>query len=171
MKKNLFVLLFAAAEIAHLLAQELPGAMMKRPSASEGNPGAMMAKPAEGTDGAGSTPSGVFDLQGMHPAVEAFTSESDLDKLAARRTVVLFFAASWDSGSRDSIMDIRSHLRTFPSDLVVVVADFDQSVELKSRFRIQKPGTFVVLTSRGMPARSWAGLTTMAELVQKTRSR
>jgi thiol-disulfide isomerase/thioredoxin len=150
MKKSLSVIVMAYVLIAGVQAQDI----VQGPA---GAGDAMMSvDPSKA----------VFDLSGLAPGVIPFTSEAAAQAIASHKRVVYFFAASWCPTCRQTYRDLKANARMVPSDLVIVVVDYDKSAALKAKYGISYQHTFVSLGSKGEKLKVWSGTTKVAEIAR-----
>jgi thiol-disulfide isomerase/thioredoxin len=106
----------------------------------------------------------VFDLSGLAPRVLAYSSEAAAQAIAGRNRVVYFFAASWCPTCRETYRDIKANAKDIPSDLTIVVVDYDKSAELKTKYGITYQHTFVSLGPKGQKLKVWSGSTKVGDI-------
>lgn len=82
--------------------------------------------------------------------------------------VVFFFNASWCSTCKVARDNFESTLNEIPSDMAIVVVDFDNSDELRKKYGVTYQHTFVHIDSKGDAIKKWSGTTTIAALVDQT---
>lgn len=82
--------------------------------------------------------------------------------------VVFFFNASWCSTCKVARDNFESSLDEIPSDMTIVVVDFDNSNELRKKYGVTYQHTFVHIDSKGDAIKKWSGTTTIAALVDQT---
>jgi thiol-disulfide isomerase/thioredoxin len=132
------------------------------------------AQGMKGDDSAASSPGGammaadpsraVFDLKGMAPGVLPFSSEAAAQALAAKRRVVYFFAASWCPTCQETYRNLKADAKKTPSDLTILVVDFDASKALKAKYGVMAQHTFVLIGPKGEKQKAWLGTTTVEEI-------
>ena len=150
MKKSWFTLVVLSALLTGAQAQD----MMQ---GSTGSGDAMMSvDPSKA----------VFDLSGLAPGVIPFSSEVAAQAIAARKRVVYFFAASWCPTCRETYRNLKAGAGTVPSDLVIIVVDYDKSSALKTKYGVTYQHTFVSLGSKGEKLKVWSGSTKVADIAR-----
>lgn len=82
--------------------------------------------------------------------------------------VVYFFNASWCSTCKVARDNFEANLDEIPSDMTIVVVDFDNSNELRKKYGVTYQHTFVHIDSKGDAIKKWSGTTTIAALVDQT---
>lgn len=82
--------------------------------------------------------------------------------------VVLFFNANWCSTCKIARDNIESNLESIPSNLAIVVVDFDRETDLRKRYGVTIQHTFVQIDRNGNELAKWAGSTTVKEIAEKT---
>jgi thiol-disulfide isomerase/thioredoxin len=82
--------------------------------------------------------------------------------------VVFFFNASWCSTCKVARDNFESSLDEIPTDMTIVVVDFDNSNELRKKYGVTYQHTFVHIDSNGDAIKKWSGTTTIAALVNQT---
>jgi thiol-disulfide isomerase/thioredoxin len=78
--------------------------------------------------------------------------------------VVLFFNAVWCSTCKLARDNFEASLAEIPSDLTIVVVDFDDSIELRKKYGVTVQHTFVQIDSSGEIIGKWSGSVTIAEV-------
>lgn len=106
-----------------------------------------------------------YNVMGLGPKVVAFTSEADAQKAAQTKRVVYFFAATWCPDCQATYRDLKANGAMIPSDVVVVVVNYDKASELKKKYGITSQHTFVAVGPQGEKKKVWAGTTTVNALV------
>jgi thiol-disulfide isomerase/thioredoxin len=86
----------------------------------------------------------------------------------AESNVVLFFNAAWCSTCKVARDNFEASLDQIPSDLTVVVVDFDDSSELRKKYGVTVQHTFVQIDSQGEPVKKWSGSTSFDQIVEQT---
>lgn len=82
--------------------------------------------------------------------------------------VVLFFNANWCSTCKIARDNIESNLESIPSNLAIVVVDFDNETDLRKKYGVTIQHTFVQIDKDGNLLAKWAGSTTAEEIAEKT---
>lgn len=82
--------------------------------------------------------------------------------------VVLFFNANWCSTCKIARDNIESNLESIPSNLAIVVVDFDNEIDLRKKYGVTIQHTFVQIDKDGNLLAKWAGSTTAEEIAEKT---
>lgn len=96
-------------------------------------------------------------------------AEYDADRGAYAPTdVVLFFNAEWCSTCKVARDNIESDLAGIPSDLTIVVVDFDTANDLRQQYGVTVQHTFVQVDSDGNELAKWSGSVTADEIAQNT---
>jgi thiol-disulfide isomerase/thioredoxin len=108
----------------------------------------------------------VFDLTGLAPGVIPFSSEAAAQAIARSKRVVYFFAASWCPTCRETYRNLKAGAGTVPSDLVIIVVDYDKSSALKAKYGVTYQHTFVSLGSKGEKLKVWSGTSKVADIVR-----
>lgn len=88
------------------------------------------------------------------------------DKYSESR-VVLFFNAMWCSTCQQARENIEASLGEIPEDLVIVVVDFDSSIELRKKYGVTVQHTFIEIDSAGEPLGKWSGSVTVDQIVDQ----
>jgi len=96
-------------------------------------------------------------------------AEYDADKSTYASTdVVLFFNAAWCSTCREARDNIEADLAGIPSDLTIVVVDFDTATDLRQKYGVTVQHTFVQIDAEGTELAKWSGSVTADEIAQNT---
>jgi thiol-disulfide isomerase/thioredoxin len=82
--------------------------------------------------------------------------------------VVLFFNAAWCSTCKIARDNFEASLDQIPSDLTVVVVDFDDSSELRKKYGVTLQHTFVQIDGMGEMVKKWSGSTSIEQIVNQT---
>jgi thiol-disulfide isomerase/thioredoxin len=82
--------------------------------------------------------------------------------------VVLFFTATWCSTCKKARSNLESDLSAIPSDLTIVLVDFDSETDLKRQYGITVQHTFVQIDTDGSELAKWSGSLTAQEIVENT---
>jgi thioredoxin 1 len=117
-----------------------------------------------------SSKTGFYDLKDLGPSVIAFSSEKDARALAASKTVVYFFAATWCPTCQATYKDIKANYASLPDNLVLVFVDYDKSKDLKKKYGVTYQHTFVSIGPKGEARKTWSGTTTVADIVKSASS-
>jgi thiol-disulfide isomerase/thioredoxin len=86
----------------------------------------------------------------------------------AESNVVLFFSAAWCSTCKKARSNFEASVDQIPSDLTVVVVDFDDSSELRKKYGVTLQHTFVQIDSMGEMVKKWSGSTSIEQIVNQT---
>jgi thioredoxin 1 len=132
------------------------------------------AQGMKGNDSSASPPGGammaadpakaVFDIRGMAPGVLPFSSEAAAQALAAKRRIVYFFAASWCPTCQETYRNLKADAKKIPSDLSILVVDYDASKALKAKYGVIAQHTFVLIGPKGEKLKAWLGTTALDEI-------
>jgi hypothetical protein len=96
-------------------------------------------------------------------------ADYDADKAAYSSTdVVLFFNAAWCSTCKVARDNIEADLAGIPSDLTIVVVDFDTATDLRQKYGVTVQHTFVQVDADGNELAKWSGSVTADEIAQNT---
>jgi thiol-disulfide isomerase/thioredoxin len=91
--------------------------------------------------------------------------EQEVEKYKDSR-VVMFFNASWCSTCKIARDNFESSLDQIPSDLTIVVVDFDNSDDLRKKYGITVQHTLVQIDANGESLKKWSGSTTIDQIVK-----
>lgn len=83
--------------------------------------------------------------------------------------VVLFFSASWCPTCRNLDKNIKGNLGAIPEDLKILVVDFDDSRELRKKYRVTTQHTLVQIDKDGNMISKWSGSPTLSSLVSQIK--
>lgn len=81
--------------------------------------------------------------------------------------IVLFFNAVWCSTCQQARENIEASLGEIPEDLVIVVVDFDSSLDLRKKYGVTVQHTFIEIDSAGEPLGKWSGSVTVDQIVEQ----
>lgn len=165
-----------AALLAATLALAVAGCAS--PSAEAPVTSAAASSVQESTPSATPTPQTPTPAESEQPSSEAAPSgpgsyitlaDYDADKGAYASTdVVLFFNAAWCSTCREARDNIESDLAGIPSDLTIVVVDFDTATDLRQKYGVTVQHTFVQIDAEGTELAKWSGSVTADQIAQNT---
>lgn len=141
-----------AQQNEELVAQAQPKGMSSTPSKKSTND----AKLEETTKPA---------LAGSYLTLQEY--ERSKDKYSEFK-VVLFFNANWCSTCKIARDNIQSNLKSIPSDLAIVIVDFDNETDLRKRYGVTIQHTFIQIDKNGNELAKWAGSTTAKDIAEKT---
>jgi thioredoxin 1 len=82
--------------------------------------------------------------------------------------VVLFFNAAWCSTCQKARDNIEADLAAIPSDLTIVVVDYDAAEDLKRKYGVTLQHTFVQIDESGNELAKWSGSVTADQIAQNT---
>ena len=85
-----------------------------------------------------------------------FTTLDAAQALAAKHPTVLFFAADWCPYCQADLRDINANGDRL-GDVVIVVADYDKTADLKAKYGITVQNTYVQIDANGKQKAVWAG--------------
>ena len=165
-----------AALLAATLALAVAGCAS--PSAEAPVTSAAASSVQESTPSATPTPQTPTPAESEQPSSEAAPSgpgsyitlaDYDADKGAYASTdVVLFFNAAWCSTCREARDNIEADLAGIPSDLTIVVVDFDTATDLRQKYGVTVQHTFVQIDAEGNELATWSGSVTADQIAQNT---
>ena len=98
-----------------------------------------------------------FDVKGLAPTVVNYTSEADALALAQTRRVVYFFAADWCELCAADMAELRTKTSEIPSDVTLIVVDFDNAGDLRIKYGIPLQDVFLQIDSQGKKKALWVG--------------
>mgnify|MGYP003491827866 CR=1 FL=1 len=81
---------------------------------------------------------------------------------------VLFFHAAWCPTCQAANKEITANLSSIPSDVILLITDYDTQKELKKKYNITYQHTFVLVDSSGNEIQKWNG-GAIKELIAKTK--
>lgn len=107
--------------------------------------------------------------QASGPGAYVTYAEYDANRNAFAATdVVLFFNADWCSTCKKARDNIQADPASIPSDLTIVVVDFDAANDLKQKYGVTLQHTFVQIDADGNELAKWSGSVTADEIAQNT---
>jgi thiol-disulfide isomerase/thioredoxin len=138
------------------------GTMMK---AADAQP-AMMVSEADRKMSADPMDISAYNLKGLGKQVVAYTTEAAAQALAAKQTVVYYFAATWCPDCQATYRDLKANFAKFPANFTLVVVNYDKARDLKKKYGITMQHTFVLIGGMGDKKKVWSGSTTVEDLVK-----
>ena len=91
--------------------------------------------------------------------------ETEIEKYKNSK-VVMFFNAAWCSTCKIARDNFESSLDQIPSDLTIVLVDFDNSNDLRKKYGITVQHTLVQIDANGESLKKWSGSTTIDQIVK-----
>lgn len=93
----------------------------------------------------------------------------DASKIAKAKTgkVALFFRASWCPSCKALDKDIREHMKDIPENVTILDVDYDKYTDLKKKYGVVMQHTLVQVDADGTEMQKWAGVPTLADLVNE----
>lgn len=171
MKSLVLAAALAAALAGPAFGQGSDSSMMMKSGNSSAN-GSMMKSSGAGTGSSAAgmpyadpTDSTMFNLKGLGTQVLAFTSEQDAWALAKSRTVIYFFAATWCPNCLATYKDLQANFASIPANVDILFVDYDKAKDLKVKYGIAVQHTFVVVGPDGSARKTWAGTSTVADIL------
>lgn len=79
--------------------------------------------------------------------------------------VVLFFNAAWCSTCQVARENFEASLDQIPTDLTIVVVDFDTATEVRKKYGVTVQHTFVQIDPAGEAVGKWSGSTSIEQIV------
>jgi thiol-disulfide isomerase/thioredoxin len=95
-------------------------------------------------------------------------SPAALAQATERGRAVLFFKADWCPTCKAAEAEYRANLEKIPSDVTVLVANYDKESELKRKYNVTYQHTFIQVDGEGMAITRWNG-GGLVELVSNVR--
>ena len=92
---------------------------------------------------------------------EVFASVSETD------TVVLFFHATWCPTCKQLADDINANVERIPSDVRILLVNFDTATDLKQKYGVTLQHTLVQVNAAGGETERWVGTPTLDELLSQ----
>lgn len=106
---------------------------------------------------------------GSGPGAYIDFADYEANKAAYDATdVVLFFNAAWCSTCKVARDNIESDLSAIPSDLTIVLVDFDSAQDLRKKYGVTVQHTFVQVDPAGNELAKWASSLTTEEIAKNT---
>lgn len=131
-------------------------------------PSASPTLPAE-PDATGESEQASSEAARSGPGSYITLAEYDADKSAYASTdVVLFFNVEWCPTCKVARENIESSLASIPSDLTIVIVDFETADDLRRKYGVTYQHTFVQVDADGNGLAKWSGSVTADEIAQNT---
>ena len=108
-----------------------------------------------------------YSTEGLQPGVRNFRTEQEAHTLAQDHTVVYFFAATWCSYCLGMVKDLRKNYGQIPSNVAIVLVNYDKDLALKKRYGVTQTGTYVVIDTQGKPRKIFTDSENTADLVKR----
>ena len=122
---------------------------------------------SESTNPADSMPSSSVDTTSAGAYITLADFQASQETYSESK-VVLFFTATWCSTCKKARSNLESDLSAIPSDLTIVLVDFDSESDLKRQYGITVQHTFVQIDTDGSELAKWSGSLTAQEIVENT---
>ncbi len=87
------------------------------------------------------------------------TNISELDG-----NIILDFSATWCPSCRKFKKDVEKSLMDIPSDLTIVLVDYDSNKDLRQQYGVKQQHTFVQIDNQGNAITMWSGGSTLESL-------
>ncbi len=130
-----------------------------------------MSTDAQTSDSTQGSVDAATDVQSEGAGPGAYVSFSEYEAARdafAATDVVLFFNADWCSTCKEARDNIQADLASIPSDLTIVVVDFDAANDLRQKYGVTVQHTFVQIDADGKELAKWSGSVTADEIAQNT---
>lgn len=107
----------------------------------------------------------------METATEAlagpgnYLAYEDVNIASLEGDIVLDFYASWCPSCRRLEADINDSLNDIPSDLNIVVVNYDNETDLKAKYGVTRQHTLVQVDQQGNLIKKWSGGNTLESIV------
>lgn len=150
---------FGAVSLGALSAKSpAPAGTTESSGAAESTTPTEAAPAAEPTETASSA-AGASAFEPYTP--EAVASAADTD------AVVLFFHATWCPTCKQLADDIRANIDQVPTDVRILLVDYDTATDLKQKYGVTLQHTLVQVDSAGNALGTWNGTPTLDELLSQ----
>ncbi len=87
------------------------------------------------------------------------------DGVGEYEKVILFFTAPWCPSCVEAEKNIEIDKKDIPTDVAIVKVDFDNDVELREKYGINKQHTFVLVGNDDVDDVKWDGSITLSEVI------
>jgi hypothetical protein len=88
------------------------------------------------------------------------------------RTVIFFAALAWCSDCQAADRDFKAHFDKVPSDVSIIIANYDKEIALKQFYGIAAQDTFIQVDQHGNPITEWTsggqGVQALLDNIQQT---
>ncbi len=95
---------------------------------------------------------------------EAYSPEK-IALAAAKGDVVLFFRALWCPSCRALDADINANLKNIPTNLTILIVDYDNSTDLKKKYGVTYQHTLVHVGGDGTLIKKWSKSPTLVAFI------
>ena len=89
--------------------------------------------------------------------------DTDISKLSGK--IVLDFSATWCPACQTIKKDIEASLSGIPSDVTIVLVDYDANQDLRVKYGVTGQHTFVQVNSDGEKIKLWRGGITLEDIL------
>jgi hypothetical protein len=138
----------------------------EQPSQSESRPSVERERVSDSTPSAsGPVPDAAPRSAGAYISLTDYQASK---QLYAASKVVLFFNAKWCSTCKKARSNLEADLSAIPSDLAIVLVDFDSETALKRQYGVTVQHTFVQIDGNGKALAKWSGSLTAQQIVENT---
>ena len=97
-----------------------------------------------------------------------FAEFEEAPETYANSRTVLFFNADWCSTCQIARENFEKEAANLPSDLTIVIVDFDTATDMKKKYGVTIQHTFVQVDPEGTELAKWAGSVTVDEVEKNT---
>ncbi len=95
---------------------------------------------------------------------ESYSPEK-IAEAAAKGDVVLFFRALWCPTCRALDADINANLKNIPTNLTILIVDYDNSTDLKKKYGVTYQHTLVQVDKSGTLLKKWTKSLTLTAFI------
>ena len=92
-------------------------------------------------------------------------TDTDISKLSGK--IVLDFSATWCPSCQVVKKDIEANLSDIPSDVTIVLVDYDTNQTLRIQYGVTGQHTFVQVNSAGEKMKLWRGGITLEDILKE----
>lgn len=115
----------------------------------------------------GDIPLAPIEATETHGAYQMYSPE--LLARAETGKVIIFFYATWCPSCRSLDRDIRGNINDVPSDVTILIADYDNSADLKQKYGITTQHSFVQVDAEGNELNKWFGHPTLELILEELK--
>lgn len=106
----------------------------------------------------------MMEKEAMVEKPGSFVKYEDVNIASLNGDIVLDFSATWCPSCRSFKKDVEASLSDIPSNLTIVLVDYDSNKDLRKKYGVTRQHTFVQIDKQGNQINKWSGGSTLESL-------